>query len=144
MVTQKVAVGTWIPSCMYAVCTVCKQNIVVKEGDYSKYSCDIFSPTTTDPPMISSLSPTDGRAPVNTHHIIQCTFEGLPIPNVEWAHNGDVLSDAPNDTNIATGDTSSTLTITTVTADDSGSYTCMVSNLLGSNMGSSMLLVQCA
>ena len=94
--------------------------------------------------MISSLSPTNGRAPVNTHHIIQCTFEGIPIPTVVWAHNGNVLSDAPNDTSIATGDTSSTLTITMVTADDSGSYTCMVSNLLGSNMGSSMLLVQCA
>ena len=98
---------------------------------------------TTDPPTISSLSPTNGRAPVNTHHIIQCTFEGFPIPTVIWSHDGNVLSDAPNDTNIATGDTSSTLTITTVTAEDSGSYTCMVSNILGSDMGSSMLLVQC-
>ena len=81
---------------------------------------------------------------MNTHHIIQCTFEGLPIPTVVWAHDGNVLSEAPNDTSIATGDTSSTLTITMVTAEDSGSYTCMVSNLLGSNMESSMLLVQCA
>ena len=77
-------------------------------------------------------------------HMIQCTFEGLPIPTVVWSHDGTVLTDGSNGTTIATGDTASSLTITTVTADDSGSYTCMVSNLLGSDTETSMLQVQCA
>ena len=98
---------------------------------------------TADRPTISSLSPTDGRAPVNTDHMIQCTFEGLPIPSVVWSHDGNVLTDGSNNITIATGDTSSTLTITMVTADDSGSYICMVSNLLGNGVEFSMLLVQC-
>ena len=98
---------------------------------------------TTDPPMILSSPPANSVAPVNTHHIIQCTFEGLPTPTVEWSHDGNMLTDGSNDTTIATGDSSSTLTITTLTADDSGSYTCMVSNLLGTVTASSTLQVQC-
>ena len=99
----------------------------------------------TDPPTISSLSPIDGDGivPMNNHYIIRCAFEGLPIPTVVWSHDGNVLTDGSNDITIATSDTSSTLNVTTVTVDDSGSYTCMVSNLLGSDMESSMLQVQC-
>ena len=87
----------------------------------------------TDPPTISSLSPIDGdgMVPVNNHYIIQCVFQGLPIPTVVWSHDGNVLTDRSNDITIATSDTSSTLNVTMVTADDSGSYTCVVSNLLG-------------
>ena len=104
----------------------------------------VFSPTTTDSPMISSLSPIDGdgTVPVNNHYIIQCVFEGLPIPTVVWSHDGNVLTDGCNDITIATSNSSSTLTITTVTSNDSGNYTCEVFNLLGSDMESSMLQVQ--
>ena len=83
------------------------------------------------------------EAPVDTDHIIQCTFEGVPTPTVVWSRDGNVLTDGSNDITIATGDSSSTLTITTLTADDSGSYTCMVSNLLGNDTASSTLQVQC-
>ena len=83
------------------------------------------------------------EAPVGTDHMIQCTFEGVPTPTVVWSHDGNVLTDGSNNITVATGDSSSTLTITTLTADDSGSYTCMVSNLLGSVTASSTLQVQC-
>ena len=79
---------------------------------------------------------------MNSNHIIQCVFEGLPIPTVVWSHDGNVLTNGFNDIIIATRNSSSTLTITTVTSNDSGSYTCMISNLLGSDMRSSMLQVQ--
>ena len=75
--------------------------------------------------------------------MIQCAFEGLPIPTVVWSHDGNVLTDGSNDITMATGNTSSTLTITMVATHDSGGYTCMVSNILGSDMQSSMLQVQC-
>ena len=97
----------------------------------------------TDPPTVSSLSPTNSTVQVNMDHMIQCAIEGLPIPTVVWSHDGNVLTDGSNNITIATGSTSSTLIITMVTADDSGSYTCMVSNLLGSDVESSILQVQC-
>jgi len=80
---------------------------------------------------------------VNTHYIIQCIFEGLPIPTVSWSRDGNMLTDGSDGITIATDYSSSTLTITTLTADDAGSYTCMVSNPLGIGMASSALQVQC-
>ena len=74
--------------------------------------------------------------------MIQCTFEGFPIPTLVWSHNGNVLTDGSNDITIAIGDTASSLTITMVTANDSGNYTCMVSNFLGSAIDSSLLHIQ--
>ena len=98
---------------------------------------------TTDPPTISSLSPDNDEQPVNGNHTIQCVFEGLPIPTVVWSHDGNMLTDDFNDIAMVTDNNSSTLTITTLTANHSGSYTCMVSNLLGSDMDTSVLQVQC-
>ena len=97
----------------------------------------------TDPPTILTSSPANSEASVDTDHMIQCTFDGVPTPTVVWLHDGTMLTDGSNDITIATGDSSSTLTITTLTADDSGSYTCMVSNLLGTVTASSTLQVQC-
>ena len=97
----------------------------------------------TDPPTILISPPANSEASVDADHMIQCTFEGVPTPTVVWSRDGTMLSDGSNDITIATGDSSSTLTITTLTADDSGSYTCMVSNLLGTVTASSTLQVQC-
>ena len=102
--------------------------------------CSIHS--TTDPPTILSLSPADSTVAVNIDHMIQCVFEGLPIPTVVWSHDGNVLTNGSNNITIATDNTSSTLTILTVTADNSGSYICMISNSLGSATASSLLQVQ--
>ena len=74
--------------------------------------------------------------------MIQCVFEGFPIPTVTWLHNGSILVDGSNNITIATDNSSSTLTITSVTADNFGNYTCVVSNLLGSVMASSLLQMQ--
>ena len=97
----------------------------------------------TDGPTIPSLSPGNDAAPEGTHHIIRCTFEGLPTPTVTWSHNDSILTDGSDDITIATDDSSSILTIITLTADDSGVYACIVSNLLGSVTSTSVLQVQC-
>ena len=68
--------------------------------------------------------------------MIQCVFEGFPIPTVTWLHNGSIIVDGSNNITIATDNRSSTLTITIVTADKLGKYTCMVSNLMGSDTAS--------
>ena len=96
----------------------------------------------TDPPTISSLSPANITVAVDMDHMIQCTFEGLPTPTVVWSHDGNVLTDGSNDITITTGNTSSTLTVTMVTTDDSGNYTCMAFNFLGSATASSLLHIQ--
>jgi len=74
--------------------------------------------------------------------MIQCGFEGIPVPTVLWSHDGNMLTDGSNDITIVTDNSSSTLIITMVTTDDAGSYTCMVSNLLGNVTASSLLQFQ--
>ena len=96
----------------------------------------------TDGPTIPSLSPGNDAAPEGTHHIIECTFNGLPTPTVTWSYNNSTLTNGSDDITIATDDSSSTLTIITLTEDDSGVYTCMVFNLLGSSTATSVLQVQ--
>jgi len=54
-----------------------------------------------------------------------------------------MLTDGSDGVTIATGNSSSTLMITTLTANDAGRYTCMVSNPLGTAMVSAALQVQC-
>ena len=78
--------------------------------------------------------------------MIQCSFEGLPTPTVVWSRDGNMLTNDSNDITIATGSTSSALNIATVMADETGNYTCMVSNLLGSVTAFSLLQIpgQCA
>ena len=80
---------------------------------------------------------------MNNHYIIQCVFEGLPIPTVVWSRDDKRLIDGSDNVTIAISDTLSSLIVTMATANDSGNYTCMVSNLLGSDIESSMLQVQC-
>ena len=89
------------------------------------------------------MSPGNDAAPEGTHHIIGCTFDGLPTPTVTWSHDGSILISGSDDITIATDDSSSTLIIITLTDDDSGVYACMVSNLLGSITSTSVLQVQC-
>ena len=103
-------------------------------------ACIIFA---TDPPTISSSPDVNSVAAVNTDHMIQCGFEGVPTPTVVWTRDGNILTNGSNNITVAIGDSSSTLTISTLAANDAGRYTCMVSNLLGTDMASSALLVQC-
>ena len=95
----------------------------------------------TDPPIMLLSPPTNSTVSMGMDHMIQCKFEGVPTPTVVWSRDGSVLTDGSNDIAIATGDTSSTLTITTVMANETGNYTCMVSNLLGSATTSSLLQI---
>ena len=95
----------------------------------------------TDSPILLSSPPTNSTVSVDTDHMIQCIFEGLPTPIVVWSHDGSMLTDGSNDITIATSNTSSTLTVATIMANETGNYTCMVSNLLGSVTASSLLQI---
>ena len=59
-----------------------------------------------------------------------CGAMGGPGNSFQWSHNGQDLS----------GETTSTLTLTNISASDDGNYTCTVSNSAGSGSNVSMLI----
>ena len=59
-----------------------------------------------------------------------CGAMGGPGNSFQWSHNGQDLS----------GETTSTLTLTNISASDDGNYTCTVSNSAGSGSDVAMLI----
>ena len=59
-----------------------------------------------------------------------CGAMGGPGNSFQWSHNGQDLS----------GEITSTLTLTNISASDDGNYTCTVSNSAGSGSDVSMLI----
>ena len=59
-----------------------------------------------------------------------CGAMGGPSNSFQWSHNGQDLS----------GETTSTLTPTNISASDDGNYTCTVSNSAGSGSDVAMLI----
>ena len=96
------------------------------------------------------LVPTDPLSPQPTVYMVQgrtiqlnCTFDGLPAPNVIWTYpNGSVITSQSRFT-IQTTSTSSSLTITSlVGVGDNGTYTCIASNISGVSNKTVQLFVQ--
>lgn len=99
-----------------------------------------------DPPS-ASVSPSQTVA----HHetpSLTCNFKGFPTVSVRWLKDGQILE--RQHTTISTvitapriGEGMSQLTLKNLHKQDSGTYTCQVSNDLGSGVGETHLLVQC-
>ena len=96
----------------------------------------------TDPPTVLSPQPTVYMVQGRTIQL-NCTFDGLPAPNVTWTHpNGSVITSQSRFT-IQTTSTSSSLTITSlVGGGDNGTYTCRASNFRGVSSNTVQLFVQ--
>ena len=96
----------------------------------------------TDPPTVLSPQPTVYMAQGRTIQL-NCTFDGLPAPNVIWTHpNGSVITSQSRFT-IQTTSTSSSLTITSlVGGGDNGTYICRASNFRGVSSNTVQLFVQ--
>eukprot|EP00731_Ephydatia_muelleri_P009428 Em0005g14a len=94
------------------------------------------------PPTVLSPQPTVYMVQGRTIQL-NCTFDGLPTPNVIWTHpNGSVITSQSRFT-IQTTSTSSSLTITAlVGGGDTGTYTCRASNLRGVSTNTVQLFVQ--
>eukprot|EP00731_Ephydatia_muelleri_P009435 Em0005g21a len=94
------------------------------------------------PPTVLSPQPTVYMAQGRTIQL-NCTFDGLPAPNVIWTHpNGSVITSQSRFT-IQTTSTSSSLTITSlVGGGDTGTYTCNASNFRGVSSNTVQLFVQ--
>ena len=68
---------------------------------------------------------------------LSCTSEGSPPDTFTWMKDGMLLTPTPSITTVTHDDTTaafrSDYTINNVTADDSGTYTCNVTNPIGSD-----------
>ena len=80
---------------------------------------------------------------------LNCEYEGKPMPSVDWLFNGSKLEINSNSrfTVSQSGDVTSatsSLTITNLNRTDEGSYTCVISNSVKSNVAAAaQLTVDC-
>ena len=72
--------------------------------------------------------------------MFNCSLEGVPQPSVNWLFNGASLSSGDKYAIMSTA-TFSSLTISNVSPDDEGSYTCNATNDRGSDSMSGNLQV---
>ena len=76
--------------------------------------------------------------------MLSCDYVAVPVAtSIQWFLNftQELVSDNSSIMIVST-DTSSTLIIVNVTRNSTGSYTCMVSNLLGTGGATSMVRIQ--
>ena len=77
---------------------------------------------------------------------IPCTAGGSPLPTITWQQaNGNALSNRLSMSNPVSNATTVTvsLVITGVSREDSGTYRCNASNIVGSDNKTVNLFVQC-
>jgi len=81
-------------------------------------------------------------------HSFQCTVEGVPIPNIVWLKDASLDLSEVNDTNLeitysnpASSGVRSTLTISEVSLEYRGTYTCLAINNAGSDRSTGILTI---
>ena len=97
----------------------------------------------TDPPTITSSQSTV-YMPQGLSVKLNCTFDGLPAPDIVWTHpNGSVLTSSQGRFITQSTSTSATLTISSlVGGGDTGTYMCNASNFRGVSTSTVRLFVQ--
>ena len=94
----------------------------------------------TDPHIITSSQST-AYMPQGLSVKLNCTFDGLPVPNVVWTHpNRSVLTSSQG--RFITQSTSTSTTLTTSPLVDTGTYSCSASNFRGVSSSTVRLNVQ--
>ena len=87
-----------------------------------------FSPVLVGP--VITVSPMDMNVSIDVHDIVlTCAAIGVPIPNIMWIHNGsaidiDDMNITVETTPMEPGMVSSTITIPSAAANNTGSYAC--------------------
>ena len=113
----------------------------------------VIRPLTQWSHLLSLISPTDGpeffthpqsetkKEGENTS--LSCNATGNPKPTISW-YKDDTKINAGADSRVSISEDDTQLTITNVSRNDDGQYTCVASNSLGnSTSNSATLTVQC-
>ena len=121
------------------VCTLSVINII----DKSLYICFLCPPTVE--PLVQNYTDGDKFIVEEEQPIIfQCIADGIPVPNIIWIHNGELVSLNPRFTVAAviirapyrpniTQALQSSLTVTRALSADTGDYFCTADNSAGRN-----------
>ena len=104
----------------------------------------LISSSFLDQAVINSISPASVTLPMGNTVIINCTFEGNPVPeNITWKRNGTVLNpDNFTHISIDTETAYTELTLTPQGLQDSGSYICVTESIIGMDSSAVNITVQ--
>ncbi|XP_078079796.1 myopalladin isoform X2 [Mustelus asterias] len=109
--------------------------------------------TTEDQSEPFNIKGTEGNPPRFTQRLmsreaaegsrvqLECVVTGLPTPDVRWYCEGKELKNSP-DIQIGSDDNHYSLTISEAFVEDTGRYTCLASNLYGSDTTSAELYIE--
>ena len=94
--------------------------------------------TFSDPPEVT-LDTTAIVRQMGGTVMLQCMFDGNPTPTITWWFNGTMLNTSPSRFTTSVAGNVSTLTVTSLVGDDTGSYQCRGENGIGSVTTSDMV-----
>ena len=97
----------------------------------------------TDPPAVT-LSPVPSTQHRNTPLILSCGFDANPTPNITWLFNGTELVITPLRLSVNMTGNVSVLQFSSLEGTDTGEYSCMADNGIGSpaTSGNALIIVQ--
>ena len=75
------------------------------------------------------------QLPLNDTLSLTCNYVAVPTPTAEWFLNGSLLSVADPRISQTLSDVDSVLTLSGLTRDEGGDYSCVITNTRGSNSG---------
>ena len=71
--------------------------------------------------------------------MLQCMFDGNPTPTITWRFNSAMLDTSPSRFTTSVAGKISTLIVTSLVGDDTGSYQCRGGNSIGNATTSDMV-----
>ena len=88
---------------------------------------------TTDAPEVTAINDTavPHRIILGGELRLGCSYVGVPNPTVVWLQDDVMLTDDSDGVTIMTGDSDTTLVISSVVRQSMGTYTCRATNTLG-------------
>ena len=98
--------------------------------------CLTHTHTHTVAPEVSIANQTPMiQLPLNSILTLTCNFVAVPAPDASWFLNGTLLNVADPRISQTVSDAASTLTLSGLTRDEGGNYSCVITNRLGSDSG---------